>query len=198
MQLPEPSWVAAIQALCGDASRAEDFVRDVFEAERPALVGELDFRTTLQDVLCRWGSPVQIDEALRIWHRIQPDSQAFELIGELRRCGRTVALASNQQMYRAAYMRDTLGYGAHFDQLLFSCDLRFAKPDHRYFDAALRQLAARPDQVLFVDDHLPNVEAARSLGIAAELFHLREGTERLRSVLISRGVLPADLCETVT
>lgn len=65
-----------------------------------------------------------------------------------------------------------------------------AKPDGQYFEAALRRLSVQANETLFIDDDLPNVIAARSCGINAEVFHLREGVERLRSILLDRGVLP--------
>lgn len=65
-----------------------------------------------------------------------------------------------------------------------------AKPDGQYFEAALRRLSVQANETLFIDDDLPSVIAARSCGINAEVFHLREGVERLRSILLDRGVLP--------
>jgi putative hydrolase of the HAD superfamily len=189
VQVPEASWIGDIQALCGDASRADAFLRDVFEAERPALLGQADFRPNLQQVLLKWGAAAPVDEALRVWHKIQPDADALDLVRELRADGLIVGLASNQQRYRASYMEEKLAYRTLFNQLLFSCDLGSAKPDRQYFDKALQRLAVRSDQALFIDDHLANVEAARHCGIHAEVFHLREGVARLRAILVAWGLL---------
>jgi putative hydrolase of the HAD superfamily len=189
IQLQAPSFTSDIAALCGSALQTEAFVRDVFEAERPALVGQGDFRQDLRQVLQRWGSSASVDEALRLWQNIQPDPEALALVEQIRTTGRTAALASNQQAQRATYMRHVLGYGALFDELLFSCELGFAKPDGQYFDATLRRLSVQANQALYIDDHLPNVLAARSCGINAEVFHLREGVDRLRSILLDWGVL---------
>jgi HAD superfamily hydrolase (TIGR01509 family) len=189
IQLQAPSFTSDIAALCGSALQTEAVVREVFEAERPALVGQGDFRQNLRQVLRRWGSGASVDEALRLWQNIQPNPEALALVEQIRPTGRTAALASNQQAQRAAYMRDVLGYGALFDELLFSCELGFAKPDGQYFAAALQKLSVQLGETLFVDDHLPNVLAARSCGINAEAFHLREGVERPRSTLLDWGAL---------
>lgn len=112
IQLPSPTRELAINSLCGDAGRADAFLQEMFEAERPALVGQADFRKMLLDMLAKWDATVSVDHALSVWHRIQPDPGALLLIRQLRSNGKTVALASNQQAHRARYMRDTLGYGA--------------------------------------------------------------------------------------
>ena len=51
------------------------------------------------------------------------------------------------------------------DQTVLSCEVGYAKPDPRIYQAALRQLAASPGDALFIDDMPANVAAAQSLGI---------------------------------
>ncbi len=51
------------------------------------------------------------------------------------------------------------------DETVLSCEVGYAKPDPRIYQAALRQLAASPGDALFVDDMPANVAAARSLGM---------------------------------
>jgi len=51
------------------------------------------------------------------------------------------------------------------DQTVLSCEVGYAKPDPRIYQAALGQLAASPGDALFIDDMPANVAAAQSLGI---------------------------------
>jgi len=54
-----------------------------------------------------------------------------------------------------------------FEQPLASHLLGAAKPDSSAYILTLERLGARPEAVLFIDDKLENVQAARALGIHA-------------------------------
>ena len=60
------------------------------------------------------------------------------------------------------------------------------KPDKNAFETVLEKMRWRPRSVLFLDDNLPNVETAASLGIQA--FHVR-GLDEARAVLERARVL---------
>ena len=55
----------------------------------------------------------------------------------------------------------------HFSQLTFSHRLRLAKPDERLYQVAIAQLGHPAHEVLFLDDRIENVEAARRAGLTA-------------------------------
>ena len=58
------------------------------------------------------------------------------------------------------------------------------KPDPAIYDIALRRLDAKPETTLFLDDYLPNVEAARDLGMAAVQFiDNRQAADEIRTLL---------------
>ena len=77
-----------------------------------------------------------------------------------------------------------------FDLLVWSCEVGIVKPDPAIYRHTLAELKTRPEETLFIDDKLPNVEAARALDIRAIQF---SSVERLREDLIAaglNGVLP--------
>ena len=95
---------------------------------------------------------------------IEPVLEAHEVVARVRRrvpC----YLASNQDSYRARVMREHLRYADLLDGLFFSCDVGAAKPDPAFFAAVVDALELPADEVLFVDDVRPNVEAARAAGV---------------------------------
>ena len=57
-----------------------------------------------------------------------------------------------------------------FRDIVVSGVERLAKPDCAIFELAARRFGRRPEAMLFVDDSLPNVEAARSCGWQAHHF----------------------------
>jgi putative hydrolase of the HAD superfamily len=59
---------------------------------------------------------------------------------------------------------------ANFDLLVWSYQLRIAKPDPAFYRYALDKLQLRPEEALFLDDRQENIDAAQALGIHAFLF----------------------------
>ena len=76
---------------------------------------------------------------------------------------------------------------ALFDGIVVSGRVRKVKPDRDIFDHLLETFDLRAEDVLFIDDHEPNVVAARSYGMAAHHF---QGAEGLRATLVAEGLLP--------
>lgn len=188
VQRPPPRWRDALGAMCGREDEAEAFLTSVFAAERPCLDGSRDFRSALAGVLTEWQSSVGVDEALKLWTHIETDQEILSVVRSVRATDVIVALATNQQPYRAAFMTEDLGYGEHFDHLLYSCELGCAKPGAEYFQAALERVSVAAADTLFLDDHQINVEAARACGLNAERFDVAEGATRLTALLRGYGV----------
>ncbi|TCC22036.1 HAD family hydrolase [Kribbella speibonae] len=187
IQRPDRDWSARLTSLV--PTDGEAFVADLMAAEKPALVGKVDFRDALGDVLRRWNSPVSVDEALEPWSWFVAEPAVIALIQSLRAAGIGCHLATNQQGYRRAIMQDERGYGAWFDRTFYSCDLGLAKPDPAYFRAILGALDLPASSVLFIDDNVANVEGAASVGLRAELYDLSAGVPALIE-LFRRHELP--------
>lgn len=183
IQLPSPEWRRRLEALVPDQNRADEFLAELFAAERPCITGEQDFGLILEDILQRWQCGVSAGDVLDIWTLIEPSHEVLELVSELKQQGHRVCLATNQQRHRARYMSDVLGYDALFDASFYSCDVGHAKPDRSYFLHMMEKLDAKAGELLFIDDKDANVAVARDLGIHAEQFHLMEGAEVLRERL---------------
>lgn len=117
------------------------------------------------------------------WLRLQAGT--VMLIEDLAAAGRPLALLSNAPDQLADAIR-ALPIAAHFGQLIFSCQLKLAKPDPRCYSDALARLGASADEVIFIDDRTENVAAAAALGLRSVHFTSPEGmraavTERLAS-----------------
>ncbi|MGD8485819.1 MAG: HAD family phosphatase [Chloroflexota bacterium] len=73
-----------------------------------------------------------------------------------------------------------------FDGVVVSGRVKMVKPDRAIFDYLIATYGLRAGDLFFIDDHEPNVRAARSYGIDAHHF---QGAARLREALASRGLL---------
>lgn len=177
-----------LEGLLTNSAHSSEFITDIFEAEKPCLTGKLDFTRELDEVLKRWDCSVSTEDALKVWQMIEPNTGILELISDLRKSGVYVALASNQQKHRAEFMSRGLGYAEIFDDLFFSCELGYAKPDVGFFSLILDRLELPGDSILFLDDHQMNVDAAKNSGMEAEVYNLDFGVEAMRQILEKNGV----------
>ncbi len=176
LQHSPDGWLAALHDVGGPG-----FAEALWEAEQPALRGEVRLRDALEQVLARWPSAtVGTEDLLRFWERAWPDTDAMALVDEVRASGVTCALATNQQDHRRAWMRDTTRMDDHFDRVFYSTELRLAKPDPAYFRHILAELGVPAAETAFVDDSAANVEAARSLGVRTVHHDPASGATTLR------------------
>jgi putative hydrolase of the HAD superfamily len=104
----------------------------------------------------------QLDRAA--WLRLQAGTVA--LIEDLSAAGRRLAMLSNAPGDLAEAVTG-LPVSANFEHLMFSCELKSAKPDPECYRQALARIRARADEVIFVDDSTDNVAAAAALGLRA-------------------------------
>ena len=72
-----------------------------------------------------------------------------------------------------------------FDVLIWSYQVRLAKPDPAIYRILLARLGTRPEEILFLDDKPVNVETARRLGMKALVF---SNINQLRADLSSNGL----------
>ncbi|MHB1445932.1 MAG: HAD family hydrolase [Acidimicrobiales bacterium] len=125
------------------------------------------------------------------WHRVGIETVpgAFELVEQLRAAGVICCLATNQDPERAVFMDEQLGYAGRFDHSFYSCRMGVRKPAPEYFRHALAVLELAPEQVLFLDDHPANVDAAMQVGLRAEVI---TATSDLTGVVRGHRLLEPD------
>jgi putative hydrolase of the HAD superfamily len=180
-------WIAAAEPYFGE--RALEFLERSYEAQLPTLAGQGDHLAILAVILAEFGVTVPVADVYRaIWLRVEPAAASLAVVSALRRGGYGVHLGTNQERYRAAHMRDVLGYDALFDVSCYSCELGAAKPDLAFFAEAVRRVGAEPATILFIDDSTENVAAARAAGLTAEQWCLEDGNVVLSDLLARHGV----------
>lgn len=76
-----------------------------------------------------------------------------------------------------------------FDDVVCSAEVACAKPDPEIYALACRRLDRPPAECVFVDDHVPNVQAAEAAGLRALLYRVDRGDD-LERLLAAAGVAP--------
>lgn len=113
------------------------------------------------------------------------DAGMFEIIDELKAEKIRVGLLSN---INDRYTNLIRGFGFYkpFSPCLLSCEMGLEKPDPKAYETLLKAIELPAKEIVFIDDKLENVEAAKKLGIDAILF---ESSRQVREELSKRDLL---------
>lgn len=109
--------------------------------------------------------PLTLDELaeFRGDHRLEWDTELLAFIRELRPAVRTGVISNatlGTREWAEEYVNDDT-----FDVILFSAEEGIAKPDPEIYRRALSRLGVAAEETIYVDDWLPNVEAACAVGM---------------------------------
>ncbi len=188
IQTTSAEWLPALKSLAPSDAQADQLLADIFTAEKRCISGQEAFAEALVPVLAKWGIQQPAQQVLDIWTLIDPVHDNLNVVSTLRDKGYATGLATNQQEHRANYIRQHLGYLNYFDHLFISCEMGVAKPSQDYFHQIAKNMSLPVASMVFIDDHPDNVEAARSAGVAAEVYDLDSGMAGLLDVLATLGV----------
>jgi len=97
------------------------------------------------------------------WSRLNPLS--VEWVKQLQATGFQLAVLSNMPLDLKNYLVAHLDLFSHFQHLIFSCDVHLVKPEPEIYQRCLNALQLDPQEILFLDDKIENIEAAQKLGI---------------------------------
>ncbi len=97
---------------------------------------------------------------------MKPVSNAREVLSDLRARGLKIGVLSNTlpSIHRTL---EAVGLADLVDVALATCTLGVHKPEATAFTLAAQAMQLAPGQILFIDDRLENVEAARAVGMQA-------------------------------
>ncbi|HEX7542111.1 MAG TPA: HAD family phosphatase [Anaerolineales bacterium] len=163
-----------------------DLEKIVFESESSirASSGEIPEEAHWQAVAGALGvSPTEADKInAEFFSGDQVDSALLDFLRSLRP-GRKVGLISNAWSGLRAFITSQK-FDDVFDEMIISAEVGLMKPDPRIYRLALEKLGTLPEESVFLDDVLVNVEAARSVGMSAIQFTQPEKTlEELKQLL---------------
>jgi putative hydrolase of the HAD superfamily len=144
---------------------------------RAAMKGEIDAETHKRSVLKELGLA---EDTLKefgdeFWGGDEMDMKLVEFIRGLRGYY-TTALLSNAWDDLRPLLVDFWQIADAFDQMYISAEMGLVKPDPEIYHAVVTDLKRTPEEIVFVDDFIENVAAAREAGWQAVHFRSREGT----------------------
>lgn len=87
-----------------------------------------------------------------------------KIIEGLKENGYKLGLLSNHAKEWIEYCEITYKYHLLFHKVVYSYEAGFSKPSPNIFLLILKKLKAKPEECLFIDDHIKNIQAAQELG----------------------------------
>ncbi|MBL8287086.1 MAG: HAD family phosphatase [Rubrivivax sp.] len=168
---PETMLKREIPHIASDDAAAARWRHEIFQAYGGDW-GEFDRGTVqaaelVQRIARRTGLPAADIQRVvdRVPHELQPIADTVRWLGELREQGRTLFFLSNMPEPYAAHLEREHAFIGWFAAGVISARVRHIKPEAGIFALAAERFGvADPGELVFLDDHLPNVESARSLG----------------------------------
>jgi 2-haloacid dehalogenase len=115
-----------------------------------------------------------------------PVPGSHEIVRELHAAGVPLYAITNFGAELWAVFRPTAPIFDLFGDIVVSGEEKLVKPDPAIYALAARRFGYPPAAMLFIDDNLANVEAARAGGWQAHQFH---DAQTLRAELVARGLL---------
>jgi len=119
----------------------------------------------------------------RMWTSINPEMLAWQK--QLKAKGFQTGILSNMGDTVMESILDAFEWVQDFDVLIWSYQHNLAKPEPEIYHLLLEKLGTAPEETLFLDDKLVNIEAARKVGIQGLVFST---VAQLRQDLISAGL----------
>lgn len=104
---------------------------------------------------------------------------------QLKARGMKTAILSNMGDSVLANIEREFKWISEFDVLVWSYQLRIAKPDPAIYRHVLKELGTSPGETLFIDDKQVNIDAARAMGMMGIVF---SNVNQLRADLIAQGL----------
>ena len=185
---PDPEAYAALLRMTGLPKERFD---GLYWTDRHAYdEGKLTGLAFWQKLACDGGvhlAPSAIEE-LALWDARMWTTQNTAMLAwqqQLKARGLLTAILSNMGDNVLEHMKQKFDWLVRFDVLVWSYQLRMAKPDPAIYHYVLNELGALPEETLFIDDKPVNVEASHELGMKGFVFTT---VEELRRDLITAGL----------
>ena len=137
--------------------------------------GKISAEQHKETVLKTLGLPLDSFKSFgdEFWGGDRLDKKLVEFIGGLQGEYTTVLLSNAWDDLRPLLV-NLWKIDGIFDHIFISAEVKLAKPDPRIYQHVINELQQNPSEMIFVDDFIENIEAARVEGLHAIHFRSRD------------------------
>ncbi|HEX6097477.1 MAG TPA: HAD family phosphatase [Thermoanaerobaculia bacterium] len=180
-----------LENVCRSASLSRDQLVEVLEEPggyRDMERGAVTFREFYDFIADKAGYRGSLHDFREIWSDFfdGPIAGSEDLLDRIRAKYRVAFLSNSNEVHAELIPRRFSSLFRKDDRFVFSHRFRVAKPDPEMFRRALEVIGALPQNVVFIDDLIENVLAARAEGIRAFQF---VDAVQLKRELTAEGLL---------
>jgi putative hydrolase of the HAD superfamily len=155
-------------------------VTDKFEK---GLISPLDFFEQVKNML---GARIHYEEFVPIWNEIFTHHPGMLEILGLLKDNYNLYLVSNINKLHFEYLKKQFNeYFEFFNHLFLSYEMGLRKPDLMIYKFIINYLKTSPDNIIYTDDRIELITAAKGLGMDAFLFI---STVSFKEELYKRGI----------
>jgi epoxide hydrolase-like predicted phosphatase len=144
---------------------------------RQASVGEISTQEHRRAVMRSFGLP-ETDEAINEFFDtfFGGDAADQAMVKEIDalRPQYVTAILSNAWDDLRSVLENKWQISYAFDEIFISAEMGIAKPDSKIYEMVLEKLDCKPEETVFVDDFIENIEAAQKLGMHGIHFQGKE------------------------
>lgn len=115
---------------------------------------------------------------------ISLNTELISMIPTLKKQGLAIAIFSNYTT-RLRTELENKNVAHYFDEIVLSGEIEFYKPQKKAFEILFDTLKVRPEEVIFIDDTISNLEGAKEIGYTPILF---KNNEQLKADLLHLGI----------
>lgn len=124
------------------------------------------------------------DSPHSLFMHVTPHDGMHRLVDDARGAGYLTGIVSNIFTEYIPRWDQITNHVGRFDSVVYSCSVGVRKPNKAIFDIALAELALQAHEVLFIDDTIDMVAAARNYGfVAVEVADHATAIAEARSIL---------------
>jgi glucose-1-phosphatase len=180
-----------LENVCRSAALKRDELIEVLEEPggyRDMERGAVTFREFYEFIADKAGYRGSLRDFREIWSDFfdGPIAGSEDLLDRIRAKYRVAFLSNSNEVHAEVIPRRFSTLFRKDDRFVFSHRFRVAKPDPDMFRRALEVIGALPQNVVFIDDLIENVLAARAEGIRSFQF---VDAQQLKRELVAEGLL---------
>lgn len=117
---------------------------------------------------------ISLDLALKIRTELMlsliPIQESVHLLEDLHEKGYKLYCLSNISSSFGMYLKNNNSFFDRFDGIIFSADVKAIKPDPEIYQILISKYQIIPNESVFIDDRIENVEGAKKIGFHSILF----------------------------
>ncbi len=149
-----------------------EFRKFIFSKGRDMATGKISAKEFCVAVKEKFRVAAPLERIISAWKKVYMEEplneELFEIIKKLKKNYKIAALSDAHEA--SAESRRTEKFLSSFDELIFSHEHGFAKPDKKIFEIVTKKIGALSEECVFIDDKEVHVKAANALGFHAILF----------------------------